>query len=74
MTDTVRNIPTRLALVKRAEKLLKEIIDYFEEAGSFGLSVEEADPRGEMVAIKNGLVAMLEREGRLHPPGKYKCT
>lgn len=63
--SAVRNIPTRFALVKRAEKLLKEINDYFDEADSFGLSIAEADPRGEMMAMKTGLLAMLEREGRI---------
>lgn len=62
---TVKNIPTRLALVRRAEKILKDIDDYFEEAADFGLSVADADPRGEMVALRKGLVAMLEREGRI---------
>lgn len=59
------NIPTRYALVKRMQKLLKEIDDYFEDAESYGLTVAEADPKGEMMAWRKGLVASLEREGRL---------
>ena len=63
--SAVTNIRTRFALVKRAEKLLKEIDDYFEDAANFGLSVEDADPRGELVAIRKGLIHMLEREGQI---------
>jgi ABC-type enterochelin transport system substrate-binding protein len=61
----VKNIPTRFALVKRAEKILSDIDKYFEEADSFGLSTKEADPDGLMMNMRKGLVAMLEREGRL---------
>lgn len=64
--SAVTNIRTRFALVKRAEKLLKEIDDYFQDADHFGLSVAEADPRGELVAIRKGLIHMLEREGRIN--------
>ncbi len=64
-TNGAVNIPTRFAIVKRAEKLLKEIDDYFEEASTFGLSVKEADPKGEMMGWRKGIIAMLEREGRL---------
>jgi hypothetical protein len=59
------NIPTRYALIKRMEKLLKEIDDYFDDASNYGLSVAEADPKGEMMAWRKGLIASLEREGRL---------
>lgn len=67
--SAVKNIPTRYALVKRAKKLLKEIDDYFEEAADFGLSLTDSDPRGEMVAIRKGLIAMLEREGWIGSAG-----
>ena len=62
---TVANIPTRFALIKRAEKMLKDIDDYFEDAAHFGLSVKEADPTGEMMGWRRGILSMLEREGRL---------
>ena len=68
--SAARNIPTRFAIVKRAEKILKEVDDYFEDAANFGLSVEEADPRGELVAVRKGIIAMLERERRLRAGGK----
>jgi hypothetical protein len=64
-TNGAVNIPTRYALVKRMHKLLKEIDDYFEDAADHGLTVAEADPKGEMMAWRKGLVASLEREGRL---------
>jgi hypothetical protein len=63
--SAVHNISTRYALVKRATKMLEDIDDYFEDAADFGLSVEEADPRGEMVAIRKGLIEMLENERRI---------
>ena len=63
--SSVRNIRTRFAIVKRAEKILKEVDAYFEDAADFGLSVEEADPRGELVAVRKGIIAMLENEQRL---------
>jgi hypothetical protein len=62
---SVQNIRTRFAIVKRAEKLLKTVDDFFEDAADFGLSVDEADPRGELVAIRKGIIAMLENERRL---------
>lgn len=61
----VKNIPTRYALIKRMQKLLKEIDDFFEEAADFGLSVQEADPDGQMMSMRKGLIASLEREKRL---------
>lgn len=63
--SAARNIRTRLAIVRRAEKMLKDINVFFDDAASAGFSVEEVDPHGEMVAIRRGLVAMLERERRL---------
>ena len=63
--SAVTNIRTRFAIVKRAKKMLKDIDVLFEDADDFGVSVEELDPRGELVAIRKGLIAMLEREGRL---------
>lgn len=62
---TVANIPTRFAIVRRAERILKEVDDYFEDAADFGLSVTDADPKGELVAIRKGIIAMLERERRI---------
>ncbi len=62
---TVANIPTRFAIVKRAQKILKEVDAYFEEAADFGLSVADADPTGEMMAVRKGIVAMLARERQL---------
>jgi hypothetical protein len=59
------NIPTRYAIVMRAKKLLKEIDDYFEDAANFGLNVKEADPTGEMMGWRKGIIAMLERERAL---------
>lgn len=64
-TNGAVNIPTRYAIVKRAEKMLKEIDSYFEDAADHGLSVAEADPTGEMMGWRKGIIAMLEREGRL---------
>lgn len=62
---TVKNIPTRYALVKRMEKLLKEIDDYFEDAADYGVSVQDADPDGMMQSIRKGLIESLTREGRI---------
>lgn len=59
------NIPTRYALIKRMEKLLKEIDDYFEVASSYGLSVLEADPGEVLIKIRAGLIKSLQNEGRL---------
>lgn len=59
------NIQTRYALIKRMEKLLKDIDDYFDDCDAYGLTMAEADPKGEMMAWRRGLVASLEREGRL---------
>lgn len=63
--SAVRHIRTRFAIVKRAEKILGEIDKLFEDAADYGLSVAEADPHGELTAMRKGLIAMLEREGRL---------
>lgn len=70
--DEVKNIPTRFAIVKRAEKILKEIDDYFQDADDFGLTVAEADPKGEMMACRKGILGMLEREGWLKKKGLIK--
>lgn len=66
------NIPTRYALIKRLEKLLKEIDDYLQEASDYGLTLAESDPKGEMMAIRRGIIASLENEGRLRAAGKIK--
>jgi len=63
LIDTWR--PARYALIKRVEKLLKEIDDYFDDANEFGLSVEQADPRGDLTKIRIGLISTLVREGRI---------
>lgn len=68
----VKNIPTRFALVKRAQKILKDIDDYFEDTSDYGLSLQEADPDGMMMRMRKGLIEMLEREGRLRAEGKIK--
>jgi hypothetical protein len=59
------HIPTRYALVKRVAKLLAEIDDYFEDAAYFGLTVAEADPKGELVNMRKGCIECLERERAL---------
>lgn len=59
------HIPTRYALIKRAEKILAEIDKYFEDADSFGLSLAESDPASFLVNMRKGIIAMLQREGRL---------
>lgn len=64
MSD-VKHIGTRLALVRRAEKQLKEIDDYFDDVAHAELSAEEADPRGEMAALRKGLIRTLENEKKL---------
>lgn len=66
--EAVVNIPTRYALIKRAEKILSEIDRYFEDATNFGLSMQEADPQNDLVNMRKGIIAMLQREGRLKPP------
>ncbi len=65
ITNGAVNIPTRYALVKRMQKLLKEIDDYFDDAANYGLTTAEADPKGEMMELRKSLTASLEREGRL---------
>lgn len=62
---SIKNIPTRYALIKRAEKILSDIDGYFEDASNFGLSVKEADPKSDLVNMRDGIIAMLTREGRL---------
>jgi hypothetical protein len=62
---SVTNIRTRYAIVKNAERLLKQVDDFFEDAANWGVSVAEADPRGELVAIRKGLIHMLDNERRL---------
>ncbi len=59
------NIPTRYALVKRAEKILREIDDFFQDADDFGLTIKEADPKGALIKIRAGIISMLENEGRI---------
>ncbi len=61
----VTHIPTRYALVKRAVKLLKEIDGYFRDAEAFGVSAKDADPNGEMTALRQSIIKMLEREKAL---------
>jgi hypothetical protein len=61
----VSNIPTRFALIKRAEKILRNIDDFFEDADSYGLTVADVDPDGLMQHIRADIIAMLQREGRL---------
>ena len=61
----VSNIPTRYALVKRMEVLLKQIDDYFQDADEWGLPLEQSDPHGQLMAIRKGLIQSLEREGRI---------
>ncbi len=61
----VVNIRTRFAIVKRGQKLLKEVDAYFEDAADFGLSAKDADPDGKMMAIRKGILAMLDNERRL---------
>lgn len=63
----VANIPTRLALIHRSEKMLKDIDQYFSDADLWGLSPVEADPDGMMQKIRDGLVKMLIKEGRIKP-------
>lgn len=63
----VVNIPTRLALIKRAEKILADIDDYFCDADLWGLSPAEADPDGMMQKLRTGIVSMLIKEGRIKP-------
>lgn len=67
MSKGITNIPTRLALIHRAEKLLKEIDDYFSDADLWGLSYAESDPDGMMQKMRTGLVSMLIKEGRIKP-------
>lgn len=71
MTGAI-NIPTRYALIKRAEKILSDIDRYFEDACNFGLSVQEADPQSDLVNMRKGIIEMLIREGRLKPEGIHK--
>lgn len=61
----VANIPTRYALIKRAEKILGEIDRYFEDAENFGLTLIEADPQSDLINMRKGIIAMLQREGRI---------
>lgn len=56
------HIPTRYALVRRGEKIRDEIDTYFEDAASYGLASEQADPGGELRAIRSALMAMIDRE------------
>ena len=56
---------TRYAIIKRAQKILKEIDSIFDDAEAWGLSAKEADPTGEMLKIRKSLVSMLEREKAL---------
>lgn len=59
---SVKNIPTRFALIERGKKMLNEIDKYFDEAYSFGLSAQEADPKNDLIKIRTGLIEMLIRE------------
>ena len=61
----VSNIPTRLALIKRAETILSDIDKYFSDADQWGLSADEADPDGLLHGMRAGLVSMLLKEGRI---------
>lgn len=63
----VINIPTRLALIKRAEKMLADIDQYFSDADLWGLSTAEADPDGMMKKMRDGLIGMLIKERRIKP-------
>lgn len=63
----VKNIQTRLALIHRAEKILKDIDDYFDDADLWGLSLAEADPDDVMRKTRDGLIAMLIKERRIKP-------
>lgn len=63
----VTNIPTRLALIHRAEKILADVDQYFSDADAWGLSPAESDPDGVMRRMQRGLVAMLVKEGRMKP-------
>lgn len=67
-TNGAVNIPTRFALIKRAEKILKDIDDFFDEADSYGLSPYEADPGAVLTKMRRGLMDLLIREGRLRIP------
>jgi hypothetical protein len=62
---SVKNIPTRFALIKRAQKILKDIDDFFEDADMYGLTMADVDPDGLMQGIRKNLVSMLEREGHI---------
>jgi hypothetical protein len=59
------HIPTRYALVKRMQKILKDIDDYYQDCDDFGLTLKEADPDGVMGKIRAGLIDSLDREKRL---------
>ncbi len=61
----VINILTRLALVRRAEKMLVEIDSILSTAAHVGISADEVDPDGQMRNARKGIIGMLENEQRL---------
>lgn len=70
MTATVTRIVTHYAIMKRAQNIIKEIDKMFEDGESWGLTLKEIDPDEQMLNIRRGLIAMLEREkqiGRVKP-------